>query len=43
MSDNASFKLIYQIMDYKDNKAGFLYGGEDAKGSVAVGQFTVKF
>jgi len=43
MSDNASFKLIYQIMDYKDNKADFLYGGEDAKGSVAVGQFTVKF
>jgi len=43
VSDNSSFKLLYQIIDYKDRGAGLLYGGEDAKGSLAIGQFQVKF
>jgi uncharacterized coiled-coil protein SlyX len=38
---NASFKFLYQIVDYKDKNTGFL--GTDAKGGVAVGQFSLKF
>jgi len=43
LSENTSFKLLYQLIDYRDKGANFLNNGEDAKGSVAVGQFTVKF
>jgi hypothetical protein len=43
VSDNASFKLLYQIIDYKDRDADLLYNGNDAKGSLAMGQFQVKF
>jgi len=43
---NASFKLLYQIIDYKDKGSNFdsLGGhGFDFGGNVAVGQFSVKF
>ncbi|HEY3265725.1 MAG TPA: S-layer homology domain-containing protein [Armatimonadota bacterium] len=43
LSDNASFKLLYQIIDYRDKGANLLNNGQDTRGSVAVGQFTVKF
>jgi hypothetical protein len=43
LSANTSFRLLYQIIDYRDNGANLLNNGQDAKGSVAVGQFTVKF
>jgi len=40
-NQNASFKLLYQIVKYKDNGTGF--GGGDNDGNVAVGQFQLKF
>lgn len=43
LSNNSSFRLLYQIIDYRDKGAMLLNNGQDAKGSVAVGQFTVKF
>jgi hypothetical protein len=43
LSANSSFRLLYQIIDYRDKGAMLLNNGQDAKGSVAVGQFTVKF
>jgi len=43
LSNNASFRLLYQIIDYRDKGANLLNNGQDAKSSVAVGQFTVKF
>lgn len=43
ISENTSFKLLYQIIDYRDKGTDLLNGGNDAKGSVAVGQFSVKF
>lgn len=43
LSANTSFRLLYQIIDYRDKGANLLNNGQDVKGSVAVGQFTVKF
>lgn len=40
LSDNTSLRLLYQIIDYKNH---FLTKGENARGSVAVAQFQVKF
>jgi len=41
---NASFKLLYQIIQYKDKGTGFSpVPGGDFSGNVAVGQFQVKF
>ena len=41
-NQNASFRLLYQIGQYRDKGTGFQTGG-DADGNVAVGQFSVKF
>lgn len=44
---NASFKLLYQIVNYRDRGTGFgvnaANAAADADGSVAVGQFSLKF
>jgi len=40
-NQNASFKLLYQVIQYRDKGTGF--GGGDSDGSVAVGQFQLKF
>ena len=40
-NQNASFKLLYQVIQYRDGGTGF--GGGDSDGSVAVGQFQLKF
>jgi hypothetical protein len=40
---NASFKLLYQIVQYKDKNTNFDGGVGDTTGNVAVGQFQVKF
>jgi hypothetical protein len=40
LADNASLRLLYQIIDYKKS---FYTGGQDATGNVAVAQFSVKF
>jgi len=40
---NASFKLLYQIVEYRDKNTGFDGAAGDTNGNVAVGQFQVKF
>jgi predicted porin len=43
-NQNASFKLLYQIVHYKDDGTGFAGTGVgDSDGNVAVGQFQLKF
>ena len=41
ISENASWKIAYQLIDYKDGKAG-LYGS-DYKGGIGVTQVSVRF
>jgi polyhydroxyalkanoate synthesis regulator phasin len=42
LNKNTSFKLLYQIVKYKDKGTGFS-GLGDTDGNVAVGQFQIKF
>jgi len=42
LNKNTSFKLLYQIVQYKDQGTGFS-GLGDTDGNVAVGQFQIKF
>jgi hypothetical protein len=46
-SQNASLKLLYQILDYSDKGTGFGNGGSpfngDSGGGIALTQFTMKF
>jgi hypothetical protein len=42
-NENESFKLLYQIGQYRDKGTGFEGAAGDNNGNVAVGQFTAKF
>ena len=48
LSQNASFKLLYQIVHYNDHNTGFgatngVAGDNNYSGNIAVGQFSLKF
>jgi len=43
LSENASFKLLYQIARYQDKGTSFDGTFGDSAGDVATGQFSVKF